>query len=115
MCNDSVEEDFAESEPKLQETQQESDRKKDEQKIEDIDIKLSSFPQNEDLLLPLLQQNQVSSKDGTLWNYLLSLPSTTERQGKRSVFSTKPSTKKSILASVNDENDIFQEFGASEF
>ena len=43
------EEDFAESEPKIQEIQRESDLENDEQKIEDVDNEVSSPPQDEDL------------------------------------------------------------------
>ena len=36
-------------------------------------------------------------------------PCTTGRQGKRNILSTKPGTKRFILARVNDEKDMFQE------
>jgi len=107
---DSDEEDFEESEPKLQETEQESDIENDEQEIEDHDTELSSL-QNEDFLgtdgPSVPQQSQVSSRDGTIWNK--EPPSTIGRQGKRNIISTKPGTKRFILARVNDEKDVFQE------
>ena len=53
------------------------------------------------------QQSQVFSRNGTIWNKEPSC--TTGRQGKRNILSTKPSTKRFILARVNDENDVFQE------
>ena len=103
---DSDEEDFAEPEPKLQ--KQEPDRQNDEQKLEDRDTELSSLPPNEDLQKPSVpQQSQVFSRDGTIWNKEPS--SAIGRQGKRNIISTKPGTKRFILARVNDEKDMFQE------
>ena len=70
---DSDEEDFSESEPILQETEQKSDRENDKQEIKDVDTELSFLPQNEDLLgstttdgLIAPQQIQVFSRDGTI-------------------------------------------------
>ena len=103
---DSDEEDFVESQPKLQE--QESDRESDNQELEDLDTELSSLPPNEDLQKPSVQQqSQVFSRDGTIWNK--EPPCTTGRQGKRNILSTKPGTKRFILARVNDETDVFPE------
>ena len=103
---DSDEEDFAESQPKLQE--QESDRENDEQEFEDFDTGLSYLPPNEDLQRPSMpQQSQVFSRDGTIWNK--GLPCTTGRQGKRIILRTKPGIKRFILALVNDGKDVFQE------
>ena len=51
---DSDEEDFSESQPKLQE--QESDRENDERELEDLDTELSSLPPNEDLQRPSVPQ-----------------------------------------------------------
>ena len=103
---DSDEEDFAESLPKLQE--QESDRENDEQELEDLDTELSSFLPNEDLQRPSVQQqSQVFSRDGTIWNK--EPPCATGRQGKRNILSTKPRTKRFILSPVNGEKDVFQE------
>ena len=103
---DSDEEEFAESQPKLQE--QESDRKNDEQELEDLDTELSSLPPNEDLQRPSVQQqSQVFSGGGTIWNK--EPLCATGRQGKRNILSTKPGTKRFILARVNDEIDVFQE------
>ena len=103
---DSDEEDFAESQSKLQE--QESDRENHEQESEDLDTELSSLPPNEDLQRPSVpQQSQVFSRDGTIWNK--EPPCTTGRQGKRNILSAKPGTKRFILACVNDEKDKFQE------
>ena len=103
---DSDEEDFAELQPKLQE--QESDRENDEQELEDLDTGLSSLPPNKDLQRPgVSQQCQVFSRDGTIWNK--EPPCTTGCQGKRNILSTKPGTKRFILACVNDEKDVFQE------
>ena len=53
------------------------------------------------------QQSQVFSRYGTIWNK--EPPCTTGRQGKRNILSTKPGTKRFILARVNDEKDVFQE------
>ena len=53
------------------------------------------------------QQCQVFSRYGTIWNK--EPPCTTGRQGKRNILSTKPGTKRCILARVNDEKDVFQE------
>ena len=103
---DSDEENFAESLPKIQE--QESDRENDEQELEDLDTKLSSLSPNQDLQRPSVpQQSQVFSRDGTIWNK--KPPCTTGRQGKRNILNTKSSTKRFILTRVNDEKDVFQE------
>ena len=53
------------------------------------------------------QQSHVFSRYGTIWNK--EPPCTTERQGKRNILSTKPGTKRFILARVNDKKDVFQE------
>ena len=53
------------------------------------------------------QQSQVFSRYGTIWNK--EPPCTTGRQGKRNILSTKPGTKRFILARVNDEKNVFQE------
>ena len=53
------------------------------------------------------QQSQVFSRDVTIWNKEPS--STIGRQGKRNIISTKPGTKRLIIARVNDEKDVFQE------
>ena len=99
-------EDFAGSQPKLQE--QESDKENDEQELEDLDIELSSLPPNEDLQRPSVQQqSQVFSRDGTVWNK--EPPCITGHQGKRNILSTKSGTKRFILARVNDKKDMFQE------
>ena len=80
----------------------------DEQELEDLDTELSSLLPNEDLQRPSVpQQSQVFSRYGTIWNK--EPPCTTGRQGKRNILSTKPGTKRFILARVNDENDVFQE------
>ena len=52
------------------------------------------------------QQSQVFSRYGTIWN---KGPPCTGRQGKRNILSTKPGTKRFMLARVNDEKDVFQE------
>ena len=52
------------------------------------------------------QHSQAFSRYGTIWNK--EPPCTTERQGKRNILSTKPGTKRFILARVNDEKDVFQ-------
>ena len=103
---DSDEEDFAESPLKLQE--HESDRENDEQELEDLDAELSSLSPNEDLQRRSVpQQSQVFSRDGTIWNK--EPPCSTGRQGKRSILSTKPGTKRFILAQAKDEKDVCQE------
>ena len=102
---DSDKEDFAELQPKLQE--QESDRENDEQELEDLDTELSSLSPNEDLQRPSVrQQNQVFSRYGTIWNK--EPPFTKGYQGKRNILSTKPGTKRFILARVDKEKDVFQ-------
>ena len=53
------------------------------------------------------QQSQVFSRDGTIWNK--EPLCRTGRQGIRNFLSTKPGTKRFILACVNDEKDVFQE------
>ena len=53
------------------------------------------------------QQSQVFSRYGTIRNK--EPPCTTGRQRKRNILSTKPGTKRFILARVNDEKDVFQE------
>ena len=64
---DSGEEDFEESQPKLQE--QESDRENDEQELEDLDTELFSLLPNKDLQRPSVpQQSQVFSRYGTIWS-----------------------------------------------
>ena len=103
---DSDEEDFAESQPKLQE--QESDRQNDEQELEDLVTELSSLPPNENLQRRSVpQQSEVFSRDGIIWNK--EPPCTTEHQGKRNILITKAGTKRFILARVNDQKNVFQE------
>ena len=53
------------------------------------------------------QQSRVFSRYGTIWNKQPHC--TTGRQEKRNILSTKPGTKRFILARVNDEKDVFQE------
>ena len=53
------------------------------------------------------QQSQVFSRYGTISNK--EPPCTSGHQRKRNILSTKPGTKRFILARVNDEKDVFQE------
>ena len=74
--------------------------------MEDRDTELSSLSPNEDSQRPSVpQQSQVFSRDGIIWNK--EPPCTTGRQGKRNIISTKPGTKRFLLARVNDEKHEF--------
>ena len=108
---DSDEEDFAESELIIQEAEKDSDGEYDEQEIDDD---ISSLPRNENLLAAvdtdrssMAQKSQICSRDGTMWDK--EPPNITGRRGRRNIISTKPGTKRFILARVNNEIDVFQE------